>query len=145
MPEITDPDSKVHGANMGPIWGDRTQVGPMSAPWTLFSGEYYGACEYTIKVFFTAICTKPIWNYTGLSFYFISYWIPYIMLVLIKVCHKIHTLPSTDSAYIYLIVSVVFIVIIFCMLFIVGQKLSQLVLLMENVTDVKLKLSHLLS
>ena len=22
------PDSKVHGANMGPIWADRTQVGP---------------------------------------------------------------------------------------------------------------------
>ena len=26
------PDSKVHGANMGPIWG------PMLAPWTLLSG-----------------------------------------------------------------------------------------------------------
>ena len=32
------PDSKVHGANMGPIWGRRTQVGPMLAPWTLLSG-----------------------------------------------------------------------------------------------------------
>ena len=34
----TLPDSKVHGANMGPIWGHRTQVGPMLAPWTLLSG-----------------------------------------------------------------------------------------------------------
>ena len=34
-----DPDSKIHGANMGPIWADRTQVDPMLAPWTLLSGE----------------------------------------------------------------------------------------------------------
>ena len=68
----TYPDNKVHGTNMGPIWGrqdpggphvgpmnlvirdtliarfigttwgpsgaDRTQVGPMLAPWTLWSG-----------------------------------------------------------------------------------------------------------
>ena len=33
------PDSKVHGANMGPTWGHRTQVGPMLAPWTLLSGR----------------------------------------------------------------------------------------------------------
>ena len=32
------PDNKVHGANMGPVWADRTQVGPMLAPWTLLSG-----------------------------------------------------------------------------------------------------------
>ena len=38
------PDSKVHGANMGPSGADRTQVGPMLAPWTLLSGtvpEWY--------------------------------------------------------------------------------------------------------
>ena len=32
------PDSKVHGANMGPIWGQHDPGGPMSAPWTLLSG-----------------------------------------------------------------------------------------------------------
>ena len=31
-------DSKVHGTNMGPSGADRTQVGPMLAPWTLLSG-----------------------------------------------------------------------------------------------------------
>ena len=31
------PDSKVHGANMGPIWC-RQDPGPMLAPWTLLSG-----------------------------------------------------------------------------------------------------------
>ena len=31
-------DSKVHGANMGPSGADRTQVGPMLAPWTSLSG-----------------------------------------------------------------------------------------------------------
>ena len=32
------PGSKVHGSNMGPSEADRTQVGPMLAPWTLLSG-----------------------------------------------------------------------------------------------------------
>ena len=32
------PDSKVHGANMGPSGADRTKVGPVLAPWTLLSG-----------------------------------------------------------------------------------------------------------
>ena len=31
------PYSKVHGAHMGHIWDDRTQVGPMLAPWNLLS------------------------------------------------------------------------------------------------------------
>ena len=31
------PGSKVNGATMGPIWADRTQVGPMLAPLTLLS------------------------------------------------------------------------------------------------------------
>ena len=34
------PDSKVHGANMGPSGADKTQVGPMLAPQTLLSGMY---------------------------------------------------------------------------------------------------------
>ena len=38
---ISCPDSKVHGANMGLIWADRTQVGPMLAPWTLLSGWWF--------------------------------------------------------------------------------------------------------
>ena len=32
-------DSKVHGANMGPIWGRQDPDGPMLAPWTLPSGK----------------------------------------------------------------------------------------------------------
>ena len=32
------PDSKVHGANMGPSGAGRTEVGPMLAPLTLLSG-----------------------------------------------------------------------------------------------------------
>ena len=35
------PDSKVHGANMGRSGAERTQVGPMLAPWTLLSGYFY--------------------------------------------------------------------------------------------------------
>ena len=33
-----DPDSKVHGTNMGSLGTDRTRVGLMLAPWTLLSG-----------------------------------------------------------------------------------------------------------
>ena len=36
---VHKPDSKVHGTNMGPSGADRTQVGPMLAPWTLLSGN----------------------------------------------------------------------------------------------------------
>ena len=32
------PDTKVHGAHMGPPESCRLQVGPMLAPWTLLSG-----------------------------------------------------------------------------------------------------------
>ena len=31
-------DSKIHGANMGPIWGRQDLGGPHVAPWTLLSG-----------------------------------------------------------------------------------------------------------
>ena len=33
------PVSKVHGANMGPIWGRQDPGGPKLAPWTLLSGK----------------------------------------------------------------------------------------------------------
>ena len=35
----TSPDSKVHGANMGPTWAGKYQVGPMLAPWIVLSGS----------------------------------------------------------------------------------------------------------
>ena len=37
------PDNKVHGVNMGPSGADRTQVGPMLAPWSLLSRKVHGA------------------------------------------------------------------------------------------------------
>ena len=42
----TDPNTKFHGANMGPICGDKTQVGPMLAPWTLLSGDAKSVVRY---------------------------------------------------------------------------------------------------
>ena len=35
------PDSKIHGANMGPLGSCRPQMGPMLAPWTLLSGSLH--------------------------------------------------------------------------------------------------------
>ena len=46
-------DSKVHGANMGPSGADRTQVGPMLAPWTLLSGQKW----FSLKVSFLGTWT----------------------------------------------------------------------------------------
>ena len=36
-----NPDSKVHGTNMGPIWGRQDPCGPTIAPWLLLSGNLY--------------------------------------------------------------------------------------------------------
>ena len=34
-----DPDSNIHGANTGPIWGRQDPGGPHVGPWTLLSGD----------------------------------------------------------------------------------------------------------
>ena len=45
------PNSKVHGANMGPSGADRIQVGPMLAPWTSLSGYVTGQVEWKYGAF----------------------------------------------------------------------------------------------
>ena len=40
-----DPDSKVHGANMGPTWVLSVPDGPHVGPWTLLSGD---SCEHML-------------------------------------------------------------------------------------------------
>ena len=69
------------------------------------------AYKSTIKLAFTAIRTKPIWIYTDLSCYLISYWISYmmyIMLVYTCLCQEMHTLSSSYIVYIYFMIAVVF-------------------------------------
>ena len=39
------PDTKVHGANMGPTWVLSAPDGPMLAPWTLLSGSALVSCD----------------------------------------------------------------------------------------------------
>ena len=41
------PDSKVHGTNMGPIWGRHDPGGPVLASWTLLSGQSYSRNNLT--------------------------------------------------------------------------------------------------
>ena len=57
-----NPDSRVHGANMEPIWADRTQVGPMLAPWTLLSGKHYLIPRWPLKIY------DAIWYHHTLRF-----------------------------------------------------------------------------
>ena len=49
---VNYPVSKVHVANMGPSGADRTQVGPMLAPWILLSG-------YPRKIWAEMASSKP--------------------------------------------------------------------------------------
>ena len=55
------PDSKVHGASMGPTWGPpgscRPQMGPVLASWTLLSGNYWGCVLSTDRFPFYWLCT----------------------------------------------------------------------------------------
>ena len=48
--EWMSPDSKVHGANMGPSGAERIQVGPMLAPWTLLSGRRQWLSTGTVRI-----------------------------------------------------------------------------------------------
>ena len=43
------PDSKVHGANMGPIWGRQDPGGPHDAPRTLLYGAILTQFEQNIS------------------------------------------------------------------------------------------------
>ena len=61
------PHSKVHGAYMGPTWGQQDPGGPMLAPWTLLSGinglvqERHISSALAMEL--SLSCTNPlIWN-----------------------------------------------------------------------------------
>ena len=74
------PESKVHGANMGPTWVLSTPDGPMLAPWTLLSSTAGGYPRYVLfsdKSFDLQIKqTRELWfmvNYlTTSAFYAVS-------------------------------------------------------------------------
>ena len=39
------PDGKVHGVNMGPIWGRQDPGGPLLASWILHQGDHENSCQ----------------------------------------------------------------------------------------------------
>ena len=53
-------DSKVHGANMGPIWDWQDPGGPMLAPWTLLSG-YVSTALYRLAPYSGILAFWLIW------------------------------------------------------------------------------------
>ena len=66
-----DPDSKDHGANMGPTGGRQDPCGPMWATWTLLSGE---ATRWTL-------CDSLVHPFTEIALYqFIYCCLLYIFL-----------------------------------------------------------------
>ena len=74
---IIVPDRKVHGANMGPIWGRQHQVGTMLAPGTLLSvvwSWYHNAIIKTSKMSLIWINVNLFGRRFVLRF---SYWLPH--------------------------------------------------------------------
>ena len=67
---LGDPNSTVHGANMGPTWGDRTQVGPMLATWALLSGDFMIArrqkCSFRRETHTTEFAFKEAIRHFGM-------------------------------------------------------------------------------
>ena len=64
------PDNKVHGANMGPPGADRTQVGPMLAPWTLLSGILWIKKDSSYLITYGWAVVRFIWEKSGPDFTF---------------------------------------------------------------------------
>ena len=62
------PDSKVHGANIGT---NRTQVGPMKAPWNLISGVY--TWYYNVNVMITCRVIRFLLFFRDINYI----WIPW--------------------------------------------------------------------
>ena len=59
------PDNKVHGANMGSIWGRQDPGGPHVAPWTLLSGiKPLAACRlWSISGLNIKISSHQYWDF----------------------------------------------------------------------------------
>ena len=74
------PDSKVHGANMGPSGVDRTQVGPMLALCTLLSGQ-----AFTCRVFIVLIIFTPHSTFEGNYFSILDY--IFVVTKIFCTCH----------------------------------------------------------
>ena len=62
------PDSKVHGANMGPPGADRTQVGPMLASWTLlYMQQMFGHIDDIFSLTDTTSSVTIDENFTNMT------------------------------------------------------------------------------
>ena len=90
------PNSRVLGANMGPIWGRQDPGGPMLAPWTLLSGMFMGdfvtsSCLYVTtlacyhKLLYLCRAVKLPWIFPGTSLTFMG--LPDISKVILTGMH----------------------------------------------------------
>ena len=63
-------DSKVHGANMGPIWGRQDPGGPHVGPMNFAIWDMLGHLEFPLKfVVYTPYCSVFDHLYNGLHFF----------------------------------------------------------------------------
>ena len=67
---IKSPESKVHGANMGPTWVLSAPAGgPMLAPWTLLSGSWSVSSNIGKHVGPTFLYMAGLWSKNKMTFY----------------------------------------------------------------------------
>ena len=117
----------------------KTAVSPLLTPW-----RYYRLAlsyRYGITGHMESIHVKLVVSRAHITrFYYSIYAGIFLLFRMIfdsiyhvgaftSLCHKIYTLFPTDIVYIYVIAAIVFTMIIFCMLFIAEQWLSQAMLL----------------
>ena len=67
------PDRKVHGTNMGPIWGRQDPGGPMLAPWTLLSGALSLWSYHQLKIYDMYAINSPLFRVTHLPIFLILF------------------------------------------------------------------------
>ena len=74
------PDNKVHGANMGPIWGRQDPGGPHVGPvnldiWVWLNGSIVSIClnkAHGVTCFINIFCCTSVDNYASIVLYYMK-------------------------------------------------------------------------
>ena len=81
---LSDPDSKVHGANMGPIWGRQDPAGSHVGPMNF---AIWGVCILR----WNTVWKLMVWFHTSFLLILVSnkdvYWIHCCLICILLICH----------------------------------------------------------
>ena len=108
---LSDPDSKVHGANMGPIWGRQdpggSHVGPMNF-------AIWGVCILR----WNTVWNLMVWFHTSFLLILVSnkdvYWIYCCLICILLICHAYLMKPVIPSMFTHCLPIVCFLLMTWC-------------------------------